>query len=239
MDVIPAGRGRRLWSAEAKARIIAESFEPGANIAQIARIHDLLPQQLYAWRHDRIRGRKSGRNAPVAEEVLRRIAKLYEIETRIRGASADHRRAVRQAESAIVIADMQPWLKETLPKLPRGSKTAEAIGYTLNHWKGLIRFLEDGRIELDNNTVERSIRPLTLQRKNALFAGHDLGAENWATFATLIETCKLGGINPQAYLTDVLSRIVLRGDADPIDDLLPYNWTNSRKPQSAVIDQAA
>jgi len=138
-----------------------------------------------------------------------------------------------------VIADMQPWLKETLPKLPRGSKTAEAIGYTLNHWKGLIRFLEDGRIELDNNTVERSIRPLTLQRKNALFAGHDLGAENWATFATLIETCKLGGINPQAYLTDVLSRIVLRSDADPIDDLLPYNWTDSRKPQSAVIDQAA
>ena len=71
------------------------------------------------------------------------------------------------------------------------------------------------------------------------FAGHDQGAENWATFATLIETCKLGGINPQAYLTDVLSRIVLRSDADPIDDLLPYNWTDSRKPQSAVIDQAA
>ena len=89
------------------------------------------------------------------------------------------------------------------------------------------------------NTVERSIRPLTLQRKNALFAGHDLGAENWATFATLIETCKLAGINPQAYLTDVLSRIVLRGDADPIDDLLPYNWNDSCKPQSAVINQAA
>jgi transposase len=195
----------------------------------------------FCWAHVR-RGffdEAKGGNAPVAEEVLRRIAKLYEIETRIRGASADHRRAVRQAESAIVIADMQPWLKETLPKLLRGSKTAEAIGYTLNHWKGLIRFLEDGRIELDNNTVERSIRPLTLQRKNALFAGHDLGAENWATFATLIETCKLGGINPQAYLTDVLSRIVLRGDADPIDDLLPYNWTDSRKPQSTVIDQAA
>lgn len=75
-----------------------------------------------------------------------------------------------------------------LPKLPRGSHRAEAIGYTLNHWKGLVRFLEDGRIELNNNTVERSIRPMTLQRKNALFTGHDLGAGNWATLASLIET---------------------------------------------------
>jgi len=195
----------------------------------------------FCWAHVR-RGyfdeAKSG-NAPVAQEVLRRIAKLYEIEAKIRGSSAEHRRIVRQAESAQVIAAMQPWLKDMLPKLPRGSKTAEAIVYTLNHWHGLVRFLEDGRIELDNNTVERAIRPLTLQRKNALFAGHDLGAENWATFATLVETCKLCGINPQAYLTDVLARIVLRGDADPIDDLLPYNWIDSRTPHSALIDQAA
>src|SRR3546814_9913689 len=72
---------------------------------------------------------------------------------------------------------MLPWFEEMLPKLPRGSNTAEAIRYTLNHWKGLIRFLDDGRIELDNNTVERSIRPITLQRKNALFTGHDLRSE--------------------------------------------------------------
>src|SRR3546814_8628317 len=92
---------------------------------------------------------------------------------RIRGSSPEHRLAVRQAESASIIADMLPWFEEMLPKLPRGSNTAEAIRYTLNHWKGLIRFLDDGRIELDNNTVERSIRPITLQRKNALFTGHD------------------------------------------------------------------
>src|SRR3546814_13886766 len=84
---------------------------------------------------------------------------------RIRGSSPEHRLAVRQAESASIIADMLPWFEEMLPKLPRGSNTAEAIRYTLNHWKGLIRFLDDGRIELDNNTVERSIRPITLQRK--------------------------------------------------------------------------
>ena len=195
----------------------------------------------FCWAHVR-RGyfdEAKGGNAPVAQEALRRIAKLYEIEGRIRGSSAEHRRAVRQVESAPVIAELQPWLKEMLPKLPRGSKTAEAIAYTLNHWHGLVRFLDDGRIELDNNTVERAIRPLTLQRKNALFAGHDLGAENWATFATLVETCKLCGINPQAYLTDVLTRIVLRADTDAIDDLLPYNWVDSRSPQSEIIDQAA
>jgi hypothetical protein len=76
-------------------------------------------------------------------------------------------------------------------------------------------------------------------RKNSLFAGHDLGAENWAGFATLIETCKLNDINPQAYLTDVLARIVLRTDADPVDDLLPYNWVDSRATSAAQVDQAA
>src|SRR3546814_4654287 len=103
---------------------------------------------------------------------------------------------------------MLPWCEEMLPKLPRGSNTAEAIGYTLNHWKGLIRFLDDGRIELDNNTVERAIRPITLQRKNALFTGHDLGAENWATFASLIETCKLSGINRSEEHTSELQSLI-------------------------------
>ena len=195
----------------------------------------------FCWAHVR-RGffdDAKGGNAPVAEEALRRIAELYKIEARIRGTSAENRLAIRQADAAPIIAKMHPWLKEMLPKLPRGSGTAEAIGYTLNQWKGLIRFLEDGRIELDNNTVERSIRPITLQRKNSLFAGHDLGAENWAGFATLIETCKLNDINPQAYLTDVLARIVLRTDADPVDDLLPYNWVDSRATSAAQVDQAA
>ena len=196
----------------------------------------------FCWAHVRrayIDGTK-GAPGSVADNVLRRIAKLYEIEARIRGLSAEERLAVRRAESALVIANMQPWLKDMLPKLPKGSGTAEAIGYTLNHWQGLTRFLDDGRIELDNNAVERSMRPIALQRKNALFAGHDLGAENWATIATVIETCKLNAVNPQAYLADVFARIVHRGDADPIDDLLPYNWVNSQAPiTDVVIAQAA
>jgi hypothetical protein len=86
----------------------------------------------------------------------------------------------------------------------KGSKLAEALGYGLNQWDGLARYLDDGRIEIDSNTVERSIRPLALTRKNALFAGHDLGAQAWAMTASLIETCKSNGIDPLAWMTDVL-----------------------------------
>jgi transposase len=84
-------------------------------------------------------------------------------------------------------------------------KLADAIRYALSRWEGLTRFIDDGRIELDNNTVERSIRPIALNRKNALFAGSDGGAEHWATIASLIETCKLNDVDPLGYLTDVLT----------------------------------
>jgi hypothetical protein len=104
-----------------------------------------------------------------------------------------------------------------------GSATNDAMKYALTRWAGFTRFLDDGRIELDNNTAERAIRP-GLSEKNALFAGHQLGAENWAAIASLVETCKMLDVEPYAYLCDVLARIVTRADTDPIDDLLPYNW---------------
>ena len=195
----------------------------------------------FCWAHAR-RGftdAARGGNAPVADEALRRIAKLYEIEARIRGLAPDERLAARRADSAPIVDALKSWLVEMRAKSFRAAGTAEAIGYVLNQWKGLVRFLNDGRIELDSNTVERSMRPVALQRKNALFAGHDLGAENWATIASLVETCKLGGINPQAYLADVLARIVARTDSDPIDDLLPYNWVDSRVPEPAAEIAAA
>ena len=104
------------------------------------------------------------------------------------------------------------------------SVIAEAIRYGFNHWDGLIRFLEDGRIELDTNIVERSIRPIVLNRKNALFAGHDVGAENWATIASLVETCKLYGVDPQAYFADVLTKLVNLWPASRLDELMPWAW---------------
>jgi hypothetical protein len=113
-----------------------------------------------------------------------------------------------EASSRPVIEALEPWLREKLGLISQKTKLAEAIRYALSRWEGLTRFIDDGRIELDNNTVERSIRPIALNRKNALFAGSDGGAEHWATVASLIETCKLNDIDPLAYLTDVLTRIV-------------------------------
>ena len=101
---------------------------------------------------------------------------------------------------------------------------AEAIRYALRHRDGLLRFLEDGRIELDTNSVERAARPVALGRKNALFAGCDEGAEAWAAIASLIETCKLNGVDPQRYLSDLLTRLVEGWPQSRIDELMPWHW---------------
>ena len=102
---------------------------------------------------------------------------------------------------------------------------AQAIRYAFNHWEGLIRFLDDGRIELDNNTVERAIRPVALGRKNALFAGADSGGRHWAIVASLIQTAKLNEVDPLAWLTDLLERIVSgRTGRHELGMLLPWNW---------------
>ena len=102
------------------------------------------------------------------------------------------------------------------------------IRYALNHWDGLVRFLDDGRIELDNNSVERAIRPIKLSRKNALFAGSDEGGANWAHVASLVETCKLNSVNPQAYLCELLTRLVGSWPQARIDELMPWHWAAQR-----------
>ena len=105
---------------------------------------------------------------------------------------------------------MKPWLETQLGRVSGRSHVAEAIRYALSHRPGLVRWLDDGRIEIDSNTVERSIRPIALNRKNALCAGSDGGAENWPCIASLIETCKLSGVNRQAWLADTLTKLVNR-----------------------------
>jgi transposase len=122
---------------------------------------------------------------------------------------------------------LKRFLEEQLARVSGKSVIAEAIRYGLNHWEGLVRFLDDGRIELDTNIVERSMRPIALNRKNALFAGHDGGAENWACVASLIETCKLHGIDPQAYFADVLTKLVNLWPASRLDELLPWAWATN------------
>jgi hypothetical protein len=162
--------------------------------------------------------------APIASETLERIAALYTIENDIRGRSAEERRVVRQDRSRPIIDDLEPWLRAKLALISQKTKLAAAIRYALSRWEGLTRFLSDGRIEIDSNVVERTIRPIALNRKNALFAGSDGGGEHWAVIASLIETCKLCGIDPYAYLTDVITRLVNGHLNSKIDDLLPWTY---------------
>jgi transposase len=166
--------------------------------------------------------------APIATEALKRIAELYQIEAEIRGKSADERRAVRQRKTKPLADALKTWLEKTLAQVAGGSSMANAIRYALNRWDGLLRFLDDGRIEIDSNTVERAMRPIALNRKNALFAGSDQGAENWAMLASLIETCKLHSVNPQAYLTDVLTKLVNNWPNSRLAELTPWGWAAAR-----------
>jgi transposase len=162
--------------------------------------------------------------APIAEEGLKQIAALYRIEGQIRGRSAEERLAMRQQKSAPKIATFKVWLDHVRTQVSAKSPTGAALKYIAKYWDGLILFLDDGRIEMDSNAVERTIRPIALQRKNALFAGHDAGAQNWAMLASLIETCKLNRIEPHNYLTGILTAILNGHKQKDIDQLLPWNF---------------
>lgn len=183
----------------------------------------------FCWSHVRRRFYElaAAGPAPIASEALERIAKLYAIESMIRGRAAEERCTIRQQQSRPIIDDLEAWLRGKLELISQKTKLAEAIRYALSRWAGLIRFIDDGRIEIDNNVVERSIRPIALNRKNALFAGSDGGGEHWAIIASLIETCKLNAIEPQAYLTDVISRIANGHPNSRIDELLPWLYADT------------
>jgi transposase len=190
----------------------------------------------FCWAHVRRRFYElsAAEASPIAAEVVRRIAALYRIETDIRGRGPDDRRAVRRERSRPILAELEPWLREKLALVSQKSKLAEAIRYALSRWEGLIRFVDDGRIEIDSNPVERSIRPIALNRKNALFAGSDGGGENWAIVATLVETCKLNAVDPETYLADVLARIVNGHPNSAIDELLPWTAKKSEPLKAAA-----
>jgi len=184
----------------------------------------------FCWAHLRRRFFDIAENgpAPIASEALVRIAALYAIEKTIRGRSAEERRAMRQERSKPLVIAFKAWLELQLTRVSAKATIAEHLRYALKHWDGLARFLDDGRIELDTNIVERSIRPIVINRKNALFAGHDQGAENWACIASLIETAKLCGVDPQTYLTDVLTKLVNLWPASRLDELMPWAWAADR-----------
>jgi len=154
------------------------------------------------------------------------IRNLYDIERETAGAPADNRRAVRQERSRPILEQFKVWLDtqhlSALPKSPIG----KAVNYALNNWQALCVFLEDGELMIDNNRAENGMRGIAVSRKNWLFAGSREGGRNAAVSSSLIATCKHYDLNPQAYLTDVLTRLSAKSaDAIDLDQLLPGTWT--------------
>jgi transposase len=165
--------------------------------------------------------------SPVAQEALRRIGELYAIEADIRGRQPEERRRVRVEHSRPLLESLKQWLEETLVKLSRKSETAQAVRYALGRWDALLRYVDDGRLEMDNNAAERALRVVALGRKNYLFAGSDRGGERAATIYSLIGTAKLNDTDPETYLREVLSRIADH-PINRIEELLPWNLTADR-----------
>ncbi|SMC31181.1 IS66 family transposase [Polynucleobacter kasalickyi] len=161
---------------------------------------------------------------PISTHVLKTIGELYQIEAGIRGSPPERRREVRQELAKPIVEALHLWLKEQLSTVSRKSLTADAIGYAMNQWEALCRYLDNGLIEMDNNAAERALRTVALGRKNYLFLGSDAGGERAATMYSLLGTVKLNGINPEKYLRHVLS-VIADYPVNKVSELLPWNVT--------------
>ena len=183
----------------------------------------------FCWAHARRKLKEvyDRDGSPIAREGLDRIAQFYEIEAEIRGLPLGQRLSARTARTAPLVAEFRVWLDEQRSKVSAKSRLGEKLGYIHRHWEGLQQFLKDGRVEMDSNNVENLIRPLALNRKNALFAGHDEGGVAWGRVASLIETAKINGVEPFAYLKATLEKIANGHPAGSIDELLPWNFVET------------
>jgi len=160
--------------------------------------------------------------SPLAAQALQRIAALYAIESEIRGQPPNQRKTVRQSRASPLLEELHAWLNQTLAQVSKKSTLGGAILYALNRWQALMRYCDDGRIEIDNNAAERALRAVALGRKNYLFAGSNSGGERAAAIYSLVGSAKLNALNPQAYLTYVLERIA-EHPINRVDELLPWN----------------
>ncbi|MBP2444162.1 IS66 family transposase [Rhizobium leguminosarum] len=180
----------------------------------------------FCWAHGRRKlikaTPKSG--SPIVDEALVRIAALYKIEDSIRGSDPEHRRAVRQALSLPLVDEFFTWIAAQAARVSRKSDLGVALAYMLKRQDGFRLFLDDGCVDIDSNLVENAIRRPAMNRRNALFAGHDEGGRNWARFASLIGTCKMNGVEPYAYMCDLFTRLANGHLAKDIDDLMPWAY---------------
>ena len=172
-------------------------------------------------------------NAPIAGEALRRIGQLFDIERAATGRPPEQRRCMRQRAARPVMDDLAAFLDASLATISGRSELAGAIRYARSRWTALTRYLDDGRLEISNNAAERAIRPLALGRKNYMFAGSDVGGHRAAAAYTLIETAKLNGLDPQAWLRDILGRIADH-HINRIAELLPWNSAKSPAERAAA-----
>ena len=182
-------------------------------------------REIACWAHARRKFFElhKANQSPIAHEALTRIGALYEHERTAKEMSTDERTVYRQAQTQAEAENLFAWLKKIRPQVSSNSSTGNAIDYLLRREASFLRFLEDGRYPIDNNAVENAIRPIALGRKNWLFAGSAKAGERAAAIMSLLATAKACGVNPQTYLTDVLTRLPTTKDRD-IADLLPQNW---------------
>lgn len=180
----------------------------------------------FCWAHGRRKLIKSQpkKGSPIVDEALLRIAALYKIEDSIRGCDPDHRRAVRQNLSRPLVDEFFTWLTAQAARVSRKSDLGEAMAYMLKRQAGFRLFLDDGRVDIDSNLVENAIRSPAMNRRNALFAGHDEGGRNWARFASLIGTCKMNRVEPYAYLRDLFISLANGHLSKDIDALMPWAY---------------
>jgi transposase len=171
--------------------------------------------------------------APIASEAVRRIDMLFEIERSINGKTPEQRLAVRRERSRPLVVDLEIWMRQQRALLSTKNDTAKAINYLFNRWAAFTRFLDDGRVCLTNNAAERALRGVAVGRRNWTFAGSDAGGDRAAAVYTLIETCKMNDVDPQAWLADVLTRLPDH-PANKVADLLPWNWKSNQKSKAAV-----
>jgi transposase len=162
--------------------------------------------------------------SPIAEEALRRIGELYRIEAEISGRAAELRLSARQERAAPILAELRSWLEEQRRRLSSKTALAKAIQYALTRWEALARYAGDGRFAIDNNPAERSLRGIAITRKNFLFLGSQAGGERAAILYTVLETAKLNGLDPDAYLADVFDRLAKGQPINRLTELLPWRW---------------